>query len=243
MLKIENDLIVQQMANKRVEGDTQQGPETHFKLLSSFADIGTYIHAQSKFAGEEYLAVPKKFGIQEGYVYLERNPKLTANPFAYFIKPHKGVSAEYVSFLLNSSWARLDLAPNTPEPTSLTIEKLKAISLPVVPLPEQQAYARLEHVLAPLVAKMEARNRDENLAYNVLSTMREYLCIEMIRPEYTKQHGLEFIAHFMDMMKQLKDIDDATLPIAILKTISIPNNALADNMKKARVILTDESKN
>ena len=27
------------------------------------------------------------------------------------------------------------------------------------------------------------------------------------------------------------------------QTISIPNNALADNMKKARVILTDESKN
>lgn len=243
LLKIENDLIVQQMANKRVEGDTQQGPETQFKLLSSFADIGTYIHAQSKFAGEEYLAVPKKFGIQDGYVYIERNPKLTANPFAYFIKPHTGVSAEYVSFLLNSSWARLDLAPNTPEPTSLTVEKLKAIFLPVVPLPEQQAYARLEHVLAPLVAKGEARNRDENLAYNVLSTMREYLCIEMIRPEYTRQHGLEFIAHFMDMMKQLKDIDDATLPIAILKTISIPNNALVDNMKKARVILTDESKN
>lgn len=242
LLKIENDLIVRQMASKRVEGNTQQSPETHFKLLASFADIGSYIHAQSKFAGKEYLAVPKKFGIQDGYVYLERNPKLTANPFAYFIKPHTGVCAEYVSFLLNSSWARLDLAPNTPAPTSLTVEKLKAISLPIIPLPEQQVYARLEHVLAPLVAKGEARNRDENLAYNVLSTMREYLCIEMIRPEYTRQHGLEFIAHFMDMMKQLKDIDDATLPIAILKTISIPNNALVDNMKKARVILTDESK-
>ena len=229
------------MANKRVEGETQQSPETHFKLLSSFADIGTYIHAQSKFAGGEYLAVPKKFGIQDGYVYLERNPKLTADPFAYFIKPHTGVCAEYVSFLLNSSWARLDLAPNTLEPTSLTIEKLKAISLPVVPLPEQQAYARLEHVLAPLVAKGESRNRDENLAYNVLSTMREYLCIEMIRPEYTKQNGLEFISPFKDMMEKLKDIDDENLSITILRTIFTPGDVLAENMKKARVILTDES--
>lgn len=241
LLKIENDLIVQQMANKRDEGDTQQGPETHFKLLSSFADIGTYIHAQSKLAGEEYLAVPKKFGIQDGYVYLERNPKLTANPFAYFIRPHTGVCAEYVSFLLNSSWARLDLAPNTPAPTSLTVEKLRAISLPVIPLPEQQAYARLEHVLAPLVAKGEARNRDENLAYNVLSTMREYLCIEMIRPEYTKQNGLEFISPFKDMMEKLKDIDDENLPITILRTIFTPGDVLVENMKKARVILTDES--
>lgn len=242
LLKIENDLIVQQMANKRVEEGKQQTPEGHFKLLASFADIGTYIHAQSKFAGDEYLAVPKKFGIQDGYVYLERNPKLTANPFAYFIKPHTGMCAEYVSFLLNSSWARLDLAPNTPEPTSLTVEKLKAISLPIMPLPEQQVYARLEHVLAPLVAKGKDRNRDENLAYNVLSTMREYLCIEMIRPEYTRQHGLEFISPFKDMMEKLNDIDDENLPIAILRTIFTPGDVLVENMKKARVILTDESK-
>lgn len=241
LLKIENDLIVQQMANKRVEGDTQQGPETHFKLLSSFADIGTYIHAQSKFAGEEYLAVPKKFGFQDGYVYLEHSLKLSTNPFAYYIKPYAGVCAEYVSFLLNSSWARLDLAQNPPESVSLTIEKLKAISLPVIPMPEQRAYARLEHVLAPLVAKGQERNRDENLEYNVLSTLREYLCMEIIRPEFTKQNDLAFIESFMDMMLFLRDINDEDLPIAILKTIFTPGNPLMDNMKKARVILTDES--
>ena len=148
--------------------------------------------------------------------------------------------AEYVSFLLNSSWARLDLAPKTPEPTLLTIEKLKALSVPIVPIPEQQAYARLEHVLAPLVAKGQNRNRDENLEYNVLSTLREYLCMEIIRPEYTKQNGLEFISPFMDMMGLLKDIDDDMLPLAILKTLFTPGDVLVENMKKARVILTDE---
>ena len=149
--------------------------------------------------------------------------------------------AEYVSFLLNSSWARLDLAQTPPEPVSLTVEKLKAISLPIIPMPKQQAYVRLEHVLAPLVAKGQDRNRDENLEYNVLSTLREYLCIEIIRPEYTKQHGLEFISPFMDMMELLKDIDDDNLPIAILKTIFTTGNVLVENMKKARVILTDDS--
>lgn len=229
------------MSKKRISDNPQENPEAGFKLVASIADIGAYVYAQSKFAGEEYLTVPKKFGIQDGYVYLERTPKLTVNPFAYYIKPHSGVCAEYVSFLLNSSWARLDLAQNPPEPVSLTIEKLKAISLPIIPVPEQQAYVRLEHVLAPLVAKGQDRNRDENLEYNVLSTLREYLCMEIIRPEYMKQHGLAFITPFMDMMALLKDIDDDILPIAILKVISVPSNALGENMKKARVILTDES--
>lgn len=243
LLKIENDLIVQQLAKKRIAENLQETPEVNFKLLASIADIGAYVHAQSKLAGEEYLTVPKKFGIQDGYVYLERNPKLTANPFAYYIKPHTGVCSEYVSFLLNSSWARLDLSQNPPEPISLTVEKLKAISLPIIPVPEQRAYARLEHVLALLVAKGKDRNRDENLEYNVLSTLREYLCMEILRPEYTKQNVLAFIEPFKDMMLLLRNINDDELPVAILKNISLPGNSLMDNMKRARVILTDESNN
>ena len=241
LLKIENDLIIQQLTKKSITDDTQENSDTHFKLLASIADIGVYTHAQSKFADEEYLNVPKKFGIQDGYVYLDSNPKRTVNPFAYYIKPYAGVSPEYISFLLNSSWARLDLAQNSPEPVSLTIEKLKAISLPIIPMSEQRSYARLERILASLVAKGQDRNRDENLEYNVLSTLREYLCMEIIRPEYTKQHGLEFISPFMDMMERLNDINDDDLPIAILKTIFTPGDVLVDNMKKARVILTDES--
>lgn len=240
LLKIENDLIVQQLAKKHVENDTQENSDAHFNLLASIADIGSYVHAQSRFAGEEYLAVPKKYGIQDGYVYLERNPKLTESPFAYYIKPCAGVCAEYISFLLNSSFVRLDLAHNPPAPVLLTIEKLKAIFLPIASVPERQAYARLEHVLAPLVAKGQDRNRDEDLEYNVLSTLREYLCMEIIRPEYTKQNGLEFISPFIDMMGLLKDIGDDILPLAILKTIFAPGDILVENMKKARVFLTDE---
>lgn len=241
LLKIEDDLIIQQSEKNQVKGDAHENPGAQFRLLASIADIGVYVHVKSKYVEEEYLSVPKKFGIQDGYVYLEHSPKLSTNPFAYYIKPYAGVCAEYVSFLLNSSWARLDLAQNPPEPVSLTIEKLKAISLPVIPMPEQRAYARLERVLAPLVAKGQERNRDENLEYNVLSTLREYLCMEIIRPEFTKQNDLAFIESFMDMMLFLRDINDEDLPIAILKTIFTPGNPLMDNMKKARVILTDES--
>lgn len=130
LLKIENDLIVQQLTPKRIADNPQDKPDAHFKLLASIADIGAYVHAMFKFVGEEYLTVPKKFGLQEGYVYLERDPKLTANPFAYYIKPRAGVCAEYVSFLLNSSWARLGLAQNPPESVSLTVENLRRYRFP-----------------------------------------------------------------------------------------------------------------
>ena len=48
---------------------------------------------------------------------------------------------------------------------SLTIEKLKSISVPFVPYDEQRIYARLEHSLSELVAKRDRLNREENLQY------------------------------------------------------------------------------
>ena len=50
---------------------------------------------------------------------------------------------------------------------SLTIEKLKSISVSLVPYDEQRIYARLEHSLSELVAKREGLNREENLQYNL----------------------------------------------------------------------------
>lgn len=107
---------------------------------------------------------------------------------------------------------------------------------------EQLAYARLEHILAPLVAKGKERNRDENLEYNVLSSLREYLCLDIIRPEFTTQKGLRFISLFMEMMELLKNVDDDHLPIAILRTILTPGNLLTNNMKKAKEILKENTK-
>lgn len=240
LLKIEDDLITQQLTKKSVSDNKDiQGKDA--VILASIAEVGTYSHARSKFVSEVYLKVPQKYGIQDGYVYLEREDNHTADPFSYYIKPRSGVLAEYVSFLLNASLIRLSVAQNPPAPVLLTIEKLKSVSLPIVPLAEQHYYARLEHVLAPLVAKGSERNRDENLEYNVLSTLREYLCLEIIRPEFTKQNDLAFTESFKDMMLFLRNINDDDLPTNILKTIFSPGNPLMDNMKKARVILTDES--
>lgn len=234
LLKIEDDLINQQMVAKSKEQTEIDGSGT--ALLSSIADIGTFAFAQSKYAGEDYLKVPKKFGIQDGYVYI--NSVESGDSFAYCIKPSKEVCAEYLSFLLNASLMRLDIAQTTPSPVSLTIEKLKSICVPLVPYAEQRIYARLEDALAGLVAKGEGRNRDENLQYNVFSTLRDYLCLELLRPEFTEQHKLEFIKPFIELMRQLEGGNEP-LSIGILRDVLSPGSLLAENMKKARVILTD----
>lgn len=239
LLKIEDDLITKQLTKKSgVENRVVQGSDT--VILASISDVGSYAHAQSKLVGDVFLKVPKKYGIQEGYVYLEREDNRIEGSFSYYIKPHSGVLAEYVSFLLNASPIRLSVVQNAHAPVSLTIERLKAISIPIVPLTEQHDYARLERVLAPLVAKGSKRNRDENLEYNVLSSLRDYLCLEIIRPDFTKENDLKFTVSYKDMLLLLRDINDADLPMAILKTIFLPGNPLMDNMKKARVILSDE---
>ena len=239
LLKVEDDLITKQLTNRSVS-ESKVNIVKNNVMLASIADIGTYVHAQSKFVDEDYLKVPKKYGFQDGYIYRERNEKTIEGSFSYYIKPHSGVLAGYISFLLNSSLIRLSLTQNPSAPLSLTIEKLKAISLPIVSMDEQYDYARLENVLASLVAKGNERNREENLEYNVFSILRDYLCLEILRPEFTKQNDLAFTESFRDMMASLRDIGNEDLPMAILKTIFLSGNSLMNNMKKARVILTDE---
>ena len=234
LLKIEDDLINQQIVAKSKEQTEIVGSGT--ALLSSIAEIGTSAYAQSKFAGVDYLIVPKKFGIRDGYVY--HNSVGSRDSFAYYIKPSKEVCAEYLSFLLNASLMRLDIAQTTQTPVSLTIEKLKSISVHLVPYAEQRIYARLEHALAGLIAKGEGRSRDENLQYNVFSTLRDYLCLEILRPEFTEQHKLEFISPFMKLMQQLEGGNEP-LSSGILRDVLASGSPLAENMKKARIILTD----
>lgn len=238
LLKIEEDLVNHQMVSSAKEQVESAGYGA--VALSSIAEIGTYAYAQSKLDGTEYLKVPKKYGIQDGYVYHVSIE--SEDNFAYYIQPSKDVCAEYLSFLLNASLMRLNIAQTTPAPVSLNIEKLKSVSVPLVPYAEQRIYAKFEHTLAALVAKGETRNRDENLQYNVFSTLRDYLCLELLRPEFTEQRKLEFIKPFLELMRHL-DGENGSIPAGILRAVFAPGSLLAENMKKARVILTDSEEN
>ena len=238
LLKIEDDLICQQLSMKEKEAAAATALDEgllNVRMLATVAEVGTYSSAQSKHAGEEYLTLPKKYGITEGYVYL--NKVQQSNTFAYYIKPDEGVLPEYLAFLLNASLVRLSIVQDPQVPENLTFEKIKSISLPIIPLPEQQIYGRLERMLSTVVAKGENRTREEKLQYNVFSNLRDYLCLQLIRPVFTLEHKLEFIAPFKEILGRLDKAGVGDSPTALIKELLIPGNPLLKAMTAARTIL------
>lgn len=238
LLKIEDDLICQQLAKKEEDAKsassaTEDTPD--LQTLASIAEVGTYSTAQSKHAGEEYLTLPKKYGIMEGYAFL--NTVQQSNSIAYYIRPEEGVLPEYLAFLLNASLVRLSIVQDPQVPENLTIEKIKSISLPIVSLPDQQIYGRLERMLSAVVAKGESRTREETLQYNAFSNLRDYLCLQILRPDYTQENNLEFIAPFKEILVRLDNAGNGSSPSALLKELLIPGNPLLEAMQTARTIL------
>ena len=242
LLKIEDDLICQQLANKEQEAKsaasaTEGAPV--FLTLASIAEVGTYSTAQSKHAGEEYLTLPKKYGIMQGYAFL--NTARQGDTFAYYVKPGEAVLVDYLAFLLNASLIRLSIVQDPQLPENLTIEKIKSISLPIVSLPDQQIYGRLEWMLSAVVAKGESRTREETLQYNAFSNLRDYLCLQILRPDYTQENNLEFIAPFKEILVRLDDAGNGSSPSELLKELLIPGNPLLEAMQTARTILEESA--
>ncbi len=238
LLKIEDDLICQQLAKKEKEtAAVASEGASEMQILASIVDVGTYASAQTKLAGEEYLTIPKKYGVAEGYVYMnDVNPN---ESFAYYIKTGESLTPEYLSFLLNATLIRLSLAPDSQVPINLTIERIQSLTLPIVPLSEQCIYAILEHIISRLVAKDSARTHDEDLQYNVFSTLRDYLCLQLIRQDFTKEHNLDFITPYKAIISSLLDQETIDYDIArdLFQKIVIPGNPLLETIKSARTIL------
>lgn len=242
LLKIEDDLICQQLANKEQEAKsaasaTEGAPV--FLTLASVAEVGTYSTAQSKHAGEEYLTLPKQYGIMQGYAFL--NTARQGDTFAYYVKPGEAVLVDYLAFLLNASLIRLSIVQDSQVPENLTIEIIKSISLPIVSLPDQQIYGRLERMLSAVVAKGESRTREETLQYNAFSNLRDHLCLQILRPDYTQENNLEFIAPFKEILVRLDNAGNGSSPSALLKELLIPGNPLLEAMQTARTILEESA--
>jgi hypothetical protein len=242
LLKIEDDLICQQLANKEQEAKSPASATEYaldFQTLASVAEVGTYSTAQSKHAGEEYLTLPKKYGIMQGYAFLSTAQQ--DNIFAYYVKPGEAVLVDYLAFLLNASLIRLSIVQDSQVQENLTIEKIKSISLPIVSLPDQRMYGRLERMLSAVVAKGESRTREETLQYNAFSNLRDYLCLQILRPDYTQENNLEFIAPFKEILVRLDNAGNGSSPSALLKELLIPGNPLLEAMQTARTILEESA--
>ena len=171
----------------------------------------------------------------QGYAFL--NTARQGDTFAYYVKPGEAVLVDYLAFLLNASLIRLSIVQDPQLPENLTIEKIKSISLPIVSLPDQQIYGRLEWMLSAVVAKGESRTREETLQYNAFSNLRDYLCLQILRPDYTQENNLEFIAPFKEILVRLDNAGNGSSPSALLKELLIPGNPLLKAMTTARTIL------
>lgn len=233
LLKIEDDLIQRQITQISEVEDEKQG-ELRF-MVGSVATVGTFNPSRVGDEKGEFLVVPKKLGLKEGYLY--SNNVEVKDVFAYYIQPKDDICAEYISFVMNSMLFRTVIRQAAGGDVSLTIEKIKSISLPLVSLSQQRLFAKLEFLIAYLVAKGNDRSKDENLELNVFSSLRDYICIELFSGVLSNT-DIAFIAPYTKMMAQ---IESEGLDIAkeMMSQLFAPGNILMDNMKKARILLSD----
>ena len=210
-------------------------------MISSVAEVGSFTSMRPNPSGRDYLTLPKKYGLSEGYVHMnDINPD---ESFAYYIKPGDSVSAEYLAFLLNASLIRLSIVRDYQAPVNLTVERIGSLLLPIIPLSEQRIFAHLEHLLSRLVAKGGSRNHDEELQYKVFSSLRDYLCLQLLRPDFTREHKLDFITPYKEIIVRLEaqGTKEKNSSIALFQEIAIPGSPLLEAMKNARSILDNSS--
>ena len=232
LLKIDDDLSMK-MIDQNTKADKERKSKERF-MIGTEATVGTYnTTLNNKEKAGEYLIVPKKFGLKEGYIYI--NSLFFESGQSYYIRPNDGFCAEYISFVMNSMLFRTIAAQASKGVATFTIEKIKAISLPLVPFKQQRLFAKLEHLIAKLMIKGDGRNRDENLQLSVFNSLRDYISLELF-PGVLTDKNISFIAPFTDIMDQ---IDGTDMAKEIMDLLFAPGNVLMDNMKKARILLTE----
>ena len=233
LLKIEDDLIQRQITQS-VKFEEEKQIEKRF-MVGAAATVGTYNLLRMSEDKGDYLIVPKKLGLKDGYIYA--NNIEVNDSFAYYIKPKDEYCAEYLSLIMNSMLFRTVLRQAAGGEVSLTIERIKSVSLPMVPLSQQRVFAKLEHLIAQLMAKGNERSKDENLELNVFSSLRDYICLELF-PGVLSNTDIEFIAPYTEMMIQIEG-ESEDMAKEIMSQLFTPGNILMDNMKKARILLSE----
>lgn len=231
LLKIEDDLINQELTKSNSMALNGAGVDA--KMLMTFAEVWTYSKAQNKSIVGEYIVIPKRIGTAEGYVFM--NSVQHGGSFAYYITSVVGFPVGYIAFVLNSTVFRLSLVSESS--VVLTLDTVCSFSIPVIPEDLQLCFAQLEQSLETYMIKGENRSQEENLQYNVLAILRDYICLELLRPDYTRKNELEFIDPFKEIMERLKRGNSDSLPSALIREIFVAGNPLLKNIKKARAIL------
>lgn len=235
LLKIEDDLIQRQMSGVVEENDEYQ--EETF-LLGKMAEVLSYSNPKALTSAGKHVLLPKKLGVDEGYVFV--NALVSTNTPAYVLLVKENVLPEYIAFLLNSSLFRYLLNKQGSKTAILTIERIRSFTLPYSRMEYQVVCGRFERLIAQLKMSETALTREERLQLNLFSNLRDYLCIELFKPDFTKDTGIAFLAPFMELMEEISG-DEKQCAGQIADALLKPGNLLMDNIKKARIVLNQRN--
>ena len=147
------------------------------------------------------------------------------------------VIPEYISFVMNSAPYRLALVnSNDTKIKQLTVEGIKMLRVPNSEMACQLACGRLERMIAQREMLKNGLSRNEKLQLSLFVNLRDYLCFELLRPEFKEETGIEFVAPFIEMMKGVTGEEKQNAE-QIADILLKPGNVLMDNMKKARIVM------
>ena len=234
LLKIEDDLIQRQSS----EAEKVSEHKGDSFLLGKMADVLSYSNPKALSSAGKHLLIPKKFGFDEDYVFVNTLSS-TTNP-SYVALVNGMVVPEYIAFLMNSSLFRLLLNRNGSKTTVLTIERLKSLELPYCNLEIQTACGRLEYLTAQLKMLDTALTREERLQLDLFTNLRDYVCLELFKAEFAKETGIEFLAPFVKMMDRISG-EDKQCARQLADELLKPGNLLMENMKKARILINQRN--
>jgi len=236
LLKIEDDLISK--ALHKTESDKEDVEKKTSFMLGQFTEVLTYSD-KALYSGKQ-LFLPKKLGTEDGYVFVNtQTPKVKP---AYVLRPKPGVTPEYIAFLLNSSLFRMSYTHQTSGKPTLNIERIKGFNLPYCDLDSQMVCGRLEHLIAQYSLNSSLLNKDETLQLNLFSNVRDYICFELSQPNFKKDTGIDFLNPFKELMLHING-DEQEQAHQIVDALLKPGNVLMDNMKKARILLSEKKEN
>ena len=219
-----------------VEENDEYQEETF--LLGKMAEVLSYSNPKALTSAGKHVLLPKKLGVDEGYVFV--NALVSTNTPAYVLLVKENVLPEYIAFLLNSSLFRYLLNKQGSKTAILTIERIRSFTLPYSRMEYQVVCGRFERLIAQLKMSETALTREERLQLNLFSNLRDYLCIELFKPDFTKDTGIAFLAPFMELMEEISG-DEKQCAGQIADALLKPGNLLMDNIKKARIVLNQRN--
>ena len=181
--------------------------------------------------------MPKRLGTEDGYVFVNtQTPKVKP---AYLLRPNSGIKAEFIAFLLNSSLFRMSYTHQTSGKPTLNIERIKCFNLPYCDSDSQEVCGRLEHLIAQYQIYTSELRKEEKLQLTLFSNVRDYICFELFQPNFKKDTGIEFLNPFKELVQHITG-DEKEQAHQIADILLKPGNMLMDNMKKARILLSDK---